>query len=70
MEQVHELYTLRWQIKIVFKTWKSLFNIDHHCNVKRERLEYQLYGEIIAIFLRFSTMFKMRQLLLQKNKKN
>ena len=27
MKQVHELYSLRWQIEIVFKTWKSLFDM-------------------------------------------
>ncbi|AFU17375.1 Transposase for insertion sequence element IS231B (plasmid) [Bacillus thuringiensis MC28] len=69
MEQVHELYTLRWQIEIVFKTWESLFKIDHYRNVKQERLECQLYGKLIAIFLCSSTMFKMRQHLLQKKKR-
>ncbi|AZR80648.1 IS4-like element IS231Q family transposase [Bacillus thuringiensis] len=69
MEQVHELYTLRWQIEIVFKTWKSLFGIDHCRTVKQERIECHLYGKLIAIFLCSSTMFKMRQLLLQKKKK-
>ncbi|WP_142238891.1 IS4 family transposase, partial [Bacillus cereus] len=61
MKQVHELYSLRWQIEIVFKTWKSLFHIDHCRTVKQERM--------IAIFLCSSTMFKMRQLLLQKKQK-
>ena len=69
MEQVHELYTLRWQIEIVFKTWKSLFDIDYCRTVKRERIECHLYGKLIAIFLCSSTMFKMRQLLLQKKRK-
>ncbi|MGE6964361.1 transposase [Bacillus thuringiensis] len=69
MEQVHELYTLRWQIEIVFKTWKSLFDIDHCRTVKQERIECHLYGKLIAIFLCSSTMFKMRQILLQKKQK-
>ncbi|KFN04699.1 IS4 family transposase [Bacillus clarus] len=69
IEQVHELYTLRWQIEIVFKTWKSLFDIDHCRTVKQERIECHLYGKLIAIFLCSSTMFKMRQLLLQKKQK-
>lgn len=37
--------------------------------VKQERLECQLYGKLITIFLCSSTMFKMRQLLLPKKKK-
>ncbi|MEX0135226.1 IS4 family transposase [Bacillus nitratireducens] len=69
MEQVHELYTLRWQIEIVFKTWKSLFDINHCRTVKQERIECHLYGKLIAIFLCSSTMFKMRQLVLQKKQK-
>ncbi|MDO8156005.1 IS4 family transposase [Bacillus toyonensis] len=69
MEQVHEIYSLRWQIEIVFKTWKSLFGINYCHNIKRERLECHLYGKLIAIFLCSSTMFKMRQLLLQKKQK-
>ncbi len=69
MKQVHELYSLRWQIEIVFKTWKSLFDIDHCRTVKQERIECHLYGKLIAIFLCSSAMFKMRQLLLQKKQK-
>ncbi|KKZ95957.1 hypothetical protein B4147_5198 [Bacillus wiedmannii] len=69
MEHVHEIYSLRWQIGIVFKTWKSLIGINNCHNIKRERLECHLYGQLIAIFLCSSTMFKMRQLLLQKKQK-
>ena len=68
MKQVHELYSLRWH-RNCFKTWKSLFDIDHCRTVKQERIECHLYGKLIAIFLCSSTMFKMRQLLLQKKQK-
>ena len=30
MGQVHDWYSLRWQIELLFKTWKSFFHI-HHC---------------------------------------
>ncbi|BAR87023.1 transposase for insertion sequence element IS231B (plasmid) [Bacillus thuringiensis serovar tolworthi] len=68
-EQVYDLYSLRWQIELIFKTWKSFFRI-HHCNsVKLERLECHLYGQLISILLCSSTMFQMRQLLLIKKKR-
>lgn len=68
-EQVYDFYSLRWQIELIFKTWKSFFRI-HHCNsVKLERLECHLYGQLISILLCSSTMFQMRQLLLIRKKR-
>ncbi|HDR8171172.1 TPA: IS4 family transposase [Bacillus thuringiensis] len=69
MGQVHDWYSLRWQIEILFKTWKSFFHIHHCKKIKRERLECHLYGKLIAILLCSSTMFQMRQLLLMKKKR-
>ncbi|MCM3200580.1 transposase [Bacillus cereus] len=68
MGQVHDWYSLRWQIEILFKTWKSFFHIHHCKKIKRERLEYHLYGQLIAILLCSSIMFQMRKLLLTKKK--
>ncbi|MFJ7306822.1 hypothetical protein [Peribacillus frigoritolerans] len=50
------------------KTWKSFFHIHHCKKIKRERLECHLYGQLIAILLCSSTMFQMRQLLLEKKR--
>ncbi len=69
MGQVHDWYSLRWQIEILFKTWKSFFHIHHCKNIKREQLECHLYGQLIAILLCSSTMFQMRQLLLMKKQR-
>ena len=69
MGQVHDWYSLRWQIEILFKTWKSFFHIHHCKKIKRERLECHLYGQLIAILLCSSIMFQMRQLLLMKKKR-
>ena len=68
-DDVHALYSLRWQIEILFKTWKSFFEIDECKTIKRERLECHLYEQLIGILLCSSTMFKMRQLLPEKKKK-
>ena len=66
---VHDLYSLRWQIELIFKTWKSFFEIDHCKEIKKESLDCHLYGQLIGILLCSSTMFQMRQLLLTKKKR-
>ncbi|MCR8983452.1 transposase, partial [Brevibacillus laterosporus] len=55
-ENVHPLYSLRWQVEILFKTWKSFFGIDHCKEIKQERLECHLYGQLISILICSSTM--------------
>lgn len=66
--QVHNLYSLRWQVEILFKTWKSIFKIHHCKKIKRERFECHLYGCLIGILISSSIMFKMRNLLYEERK--
>jgi hypothetical protein len=47
IEQISELYDLRWFIEIIFKTWKSYFNFKKILNVKG--MSY--YRAIITIVL-------------------
>ncbi|WP_242274857.1 transposase, partial [Bacillus cereus group sp. BfR-BA-01310] len=68
-EKIYDLYSLRWQIELLFKIWKSWFQIHRCKSIKQERLECHLYGQLISILLCSSTMFKMRELLLRKKQK-
>lgn len=64
-EQVHEFYSLRWQVEIIFKTWKSIYHIHGVKPVKIERFQCQLYGKLILLLLSSTVMFKMRTLVLE-----
>ncbi len=61
-EQVHEFYSLRWQVEIIFKTWKSIFHVQIVRPVKIERFQCQLYEKLILLLLSSTVMFKMRTL--------
>lgn len=67
-KQVHELYSLRWQIELLFKTWKSIFGINQVKKMNVNRLKCGIYGKLIAIFILSSTMFEIRQILYDKQK--
>ena len=51
LSEVSKFYYLRWQIELIFKTWKSIASIDKVKKVKRERFECQLYAKLIWILL-------------------
>jgi len=50
-EKARKTYYLRWQIELVFKTWKSFFEINKVKKVKKERMECQLLAKLIWILL-------------------
>ena len=49
--KIRKTYYLRWQIELVFKTWKSFFEIHKVKRVKKERMECQLLAKLIWILL-------------------
>lgn len=50
-ENIRKVYYLRWQIELVFKSWKSFFEINRVKKVRKERLECQLLAQILWILI-------------------
>ncbi|MEM9487040.1 MAG: IS4 family transposase [Cyanobacteria bacterium P01_F01_bin.116] len=51
-QQIFQLYSVRWQIEIMFKAWKSVYRIDEtKQNIKGDRALFQLYIQLIQILL-------------------
>lgn len=48
---IRKTYYLRWQIELIFKTWKSFFEINKMKKVKKERMECQLLAKLLWILI-------------------
>ena len=68
-EDIHSLYSLRWQIEILFKTWKSFLKVDKCKPVKFERLQCHIYAQFITMLVCTSIVYRMRYLLIVKKQK-
>ncbi len=51
VETAWQIYTLRWQIELTFKVWKSLCKIDKVKKVKKDRLECYIWSKLLLIVL-------------------
>jgi len=45
------LYTLRWQIELIFKQWKSQAKLHEISGVRKERVLVELYAKLIGLVL-------------------
>jgi len=53
-QKVYELYTIRWQIEIIFKTWKSTFKIHLHHKMNIYRTQCILIVKLIWVIFNWS----------------
>lgn len=68
-EDAHKIYSLRWQIELQFKTWKSFMNIDKVAPVRLHRFECHLYGCLIFCLLTAKLLFSQKVIYWKKCKK-
>jgi len=50
-QDIHNLYSLRWQIELVFRAWKSQLHLAHFGPWRIERVLCQLYAHLIGCLL-------------------
>lgn len=51
LEMVRALYTLRWQIELLFKQLKSVLRVHQSDTANEHRLQCELYGKLISAIL-------------------
>lgn len=62
-KDINYMYSLRWQIELIFKSWKSTFCIAHVKKMKKERFECQLYAKLLLIVVSWITYSKINNFL-------
>jgi hypothetical protein len=67
--KVIETYRLRWQVELIFKTWKSNLDIHKYKSMKIERMECQLIAKLIWILLN-TKLFQITNMMIRKENRD
>jgi hypothetical protein len=54
------LYSIRWQIELIFKLWKSNFALECVAGIRKERVLCTLYAKLLCIFVTSKLVFWVR----------
>ena len=65
-KQIRLVYSLRWQVEVMFKLWKSHYNIDKVKKMSIFRFECHIYAQLIITLLDFCLQQAMESILLEE----
>jgi len=65
---LRQCYSLRWQIEIIFKAWKTSFKIDKITQMKLERFECFHYGCLMLIIISTNVLSYFKQWCFSKHR--
>lgn len=66
LHQILACYSLRWQIELIFKLWKSQAALKHLRGFCRERILCELYAKMIALVITHFIIAPLRFLLIEQ----
>lgn len=61
-KEIYELYTLRWQVELIFKTWKSVMQLHKIQPMNAVRLECILLIKLLWVMLNWSILNQLKEL--------
>jgi IS4 transposase len=59
-ENCRSLYRIRWQIEIVFKSWKTNFSLGKVTGFREERIKCMIYAKLLFIFITSHIIYAVR----------
>lgn len=69
IKSVSVVYRIRWQIELVFKSWKSYHGLTQLKGKRRERIECFIYGRLIMMVIMASLYSSIRRYLWNTRKR-
>lgn len=67
-DQIYRLYKVRWQIELVFKTWKSVLKIDKVRKMNADRFRCYLLGKLLWILINWEICSLFNEVIIYKKK--
>ncbi len=67
--ELNYLYSIRWQIELIFKSWKSTFNLAKIKKMQRYRFECQIYARLLLIVLSWNMFSFINNSIINDNKR-